>query len=84
MLTFPQMIAGLALASLGVGARQAGVGADALRSVEATTHSVPSVDASPSALERIFDLEDGTGCGSRFLCWLDLCVLCVLPRDSTE
>ena len=40
MITFPRIIAGLALASLGVDARQAGVGADALRSVEATTHSV--------------------------------------------
>ena len=51
MINILHVIAGLALASVGVAARQVGVGADVLHAVENTIDSITGVEASHSALE---------------------------------
>nr|Q6T6H8.1 RecName: Full=Lectin; Flags: Precursor [Ulva pertusa]AAR32648.1 lectin [Ulva pertusa] len=51
MINILHVIAGLALASVGVDARQVGVGADVLHAVENTIDSITGVEASHSALE---------------------------------
>lgn len=62
------VIAGLALANLGVEAREpeVGVGADVLRTVEATIDSIASVDLSNSALEVPAEMEADGGYDSFF------------------
>ena len=63
MTSFPRMIAGLVLASLGMDAGQARlpVGADALRTMEATIDSIASVEALHGRGGETEDLNLGDG-----------------------